>query len=134
MDHRRSEPHFCLLPDRHTVVGAAHERPPHLPNKRSVMSSRNPFRVKHPLVVLAIFELSCGGLRDPSEARIIYVEDSVMAATSRARATLPALLWLFLAEPAQSVEYAVDGWTLGTVATATSLQSYTCKPHTAFVQ
>ena len=57
-----------------------------------------------------------------------------MAATSRACATLPALLWLFLAEPAQSVEYAVDGWTLGTVATAASLQSYTCKPHTAFVQ
>jgi hypothetical protein len=34
-----------------------------------------------------------------------------------------ALLWLCLTEPARSVEYAVDGWKLGSTVTGASLQS-----------
>jgi hypothetical protein len=45
-----------------------------------------------------------------------------------------ALLWLCLTEPARSVEYAVDGWKLGSTVTGASLQFYSCKPDPAFEQ
>jgi tetratricopeptide (TPR) repeat protein len=63
------------------------------------------------------------------------MREFAMAAISRACVTLlAALLWLSLVEPAQSVEYTVDGWKLGTIVTGPSLQSYSCKPSNAFEQ
>lgn len=45
-----------------------------------------------------------------------------------------ALLWLLLIGPAQSVEYAVDGWKLGANVTSGSLRSYGCKADPALEQ
>jgi tetratricopeptide (TPR) repeat protein len=43
-------------------------------------------------------------------------------------------VWLSLAGPAQSVEYAVDGWKLGSTVTSSALQSYGCEPSDDFAQ
>ena len=58
-----------------------------------------------------------------------------MISISRADVTLFAtFLWLSLVAPAQSVEYAVDGWKLGDTVTGPGLQSYNCKPTNALAQ
>jgi hypothetical protein len=97
------------------------------------------FAVKHALVVLARIERSLVALIAHSSNTVRsadkFSREIAMISISRIGVLLFAtFLWLSLLAPAQSVEYAVDGWKLGDTVTGPGLQSYSCKPSNAFAQ